>query len=693
MLSDFLTWTVFGLATGGVYAVAASGLVVTYTTSGIFNFAHGAVGMLAAFTYWQLRIDFGWPAPIALAVVLLVLAPVAGALVERVIMRGLDNAPEVTRLVVPVGLMVGFIGLAQVLWKSEGRVFPRFFGDDATIDVPGDIVLTWHDIITMLVALAVAVSLTVFLKGTRTGISMRAVVDDRALARLNGARPDRSSMFSWAIGFSLAALAGVLIGPILFLNVFALTFLVINAYAAAMFGRLTSLPLTFIGGLVLGVLERWANGLLDPSTLSFLEGYDNWTTPLRGVIPIVLLFVILLVLPQEKARGHTITRIRERLPRPSWRSSLLAAAGLVVGVAVLTALISGDRTNLGHVSSALALGVILLSLVPLTGYGGQISLAQMGLAGIGAIVMAKWSIGGGAQDLLGLIAAFVIAGAVGAVIALPALRLRGVYLALATFAFAVFLQEVVFVQDFAFAGSSLRIERFELLGLSLDSDESYTVFLAVVFALCGLGIVALRRGPFGRRLQAMKDSPAACATLGIDLTRTKLQVFALSAGLAGLGGALLAGQKSTVAAVDFEPVQSLTVLLMAVAGGVGLVSGALVGSSLLASFDFWVQIVPDEVEGLVQNIILLAPGLIGISLGRNPNGLVSQLTGAIGNLRLSWQARRERRAETVAEPGAELETLGLDRPFDADDIELVDQRLDIEAVTSRWAAQREEVVS
>jgi branched-chain amino acid transport system permease protein len=691
-MNDLFVWVVFGLTTGAIYAVAASGLVLTYTTSGIFNFAHGAVGMLAAFAYWQVRIDLGWPAPLALGVILVVLAPLLGAVVERVILRGLSGASEVTRTVVTVGLLVGFIGLAQVLWKPETRLLPRFFGDDATLTLPTDVVITWHDLIGLLCAGVVAGALTLLLRGTRIGIAMRAVVDNRALAQLNGAQPGQTSMLSWALGFSLAALAGVLIGPILFLDITVLTFLVINAYAAAMVGRLTSLPLTFVGGLAIGVAETIIVGLLDPARFPVLENWSSWTVPLRGVVPVVILFVLLLVLPTERAGGHAVTRVRERVPRPAWRTSLIAAAALVVGVAVLLPLIGDDPTYLGTLSKALAFGVIILSLVPLVGYGGQISLAQMGLAGIGAIVMSKWGVGGPLEDLLGLVAAFVVAACVGAIVALPALRLKGIYLALATFAFAVFLDKMVFVQDFAFKGSSLQIERFELLGMSLQSDRAYTLFLAIMFAVCGLGVVALRRGPFGRRLQAMKDSPAACATLGIDLTRTKLAVFAVSAGLAGLGGALLGGQKTAVAAIDFDPVQGLVVLLMAVAGGIAMVAGALVGGVLFASLGFWVEIAPEEMKGFVENLVLLAPGLIGISLGRNPNGLVAQVSDAASRQRELWASRSERRAGAADGPAWDLETLGIDRPFTADDLEVIDATLEIDGVTNRWARARGMVV-
>jgi branched-chain amino acid transport system permease protein len=701
-MREFLDFTILGITAGAIYAVAASGLVVTYTTSGIFNFAHGAVGMLAAFTYWQLRFEWGWPAPIAIIVVLFILAPLFGALVERVVMRGLQGTSEVTKLVVSVGLLVAMIGLAQVIWDtSVGRDFQGFFGIEGF--TVGGVVVTYHKGITIVVAVAVAVGLRAFLFNTRTGVSMRAVVDNRSLAELNGARPNRASMLSWAIGFSLAALAGILVAPILNLNVFALTLLVVSAYAAAVVGRLVSLPWTFVGALILGLAENYAIGYLTGDRLSFFgEGAESWLVGIRLSIPVIMLFIVLLILPQARARGATMTRSRESVPRPELKNALLGSVAFVVGAGFLALLLAGelgwagDSTWLSYLSRGLGLAIIALSLVPLVGYGGQISLAQMTFAGVGAVTMSHWQLGGPLETLLGLLAAAIVAGAVGALIALPALRLRGIYLALATMAFAVFMDRAVFTQRSVFGNGSLAVPRLELFGFEMRTEVSYAIFLAAMVALVGMGIVVLRRGPLGRRLQAMKDSEAACATLGINLTRTKVQVFALSAAIAGFGGALLGGQKGTVIPSDFEMFQSLPLLLLTVAGGIALVSGAIVGGIFLALFPFWIDIAPDwqilgtSATDITRYITLLAPGFIGITLARNPNGAVADLRDRIERLR---RARRREPDETVvvAGPGQQLETLGIDRPFRRDDLDVIDEVLDLDEPLVANGRTREEV--
>ncbi len=675
-----------GLVAGAVYAIAASGLVVNYTTSGIFNLSHGAVGMLGAFGFWTLHVDWGWPLPIALAAVLLVGAPLLGMALERFVFRGLEGTTEVTRLVVSAGLLAAFIGLAQIVWPADrGRFFEGFL-PTVSVDVAG-VQVTGHNLVTIAVAVLVAVGLRLLLTGTRLGVSMRAVVDDRALAQLNGARPDRAAAAAWALASSLAALSGILISDVLGLNVLALTLLVVNAYAAAIFGRLRSLPLTFVGAIVLGLLTSFVTGyqddLLDLLRLVRPDGTvvgDLELASLASAVPVLVLFVALLVLPQERLRAHSAVRSRERVRKPELARSAVGMA-VLVGFAVVAAALWSDG-DLRLLSRALGLGIVMLSLVPLVGYGGQISLAQLTFAGIGAVSMARF--GGDDGSLLGVVAAVAFAGFAGALVALPALRLQGIYLALATMAFAVFMEKLVFRQRSVFEGGSVTVARPDLGPIDVGGEGAYAVFMALAFAALGMMVVVIRRGPFGRRLQAMKDSPAACATLGIDLTRTKLAVFVLSASIAGFGGALLGGARGGVTAAEFDMLQGLPILLMAVAGGVALVSGALAGALVYGSFP-WVT---DQVPALT-NLLVLTPGLVGLSLGRNPDGAVATIGHA---MRARWaaQAAGGETVELLEEEvdgvpvvvalSAPAEVLGLDGPIGAADLAVLDRALALDEV-------------
>jgi branched-chain amino acid transport system permease protein len=650
-VTDFLAFTIVGIVTGAIYAVAASGLVVTYTTSGVFNIAHGAVGMLMAFVYWQVRYDWGWPAPISLVFVILFVAPLFGVLVDRTLARNLEKASLVSRLVVSIGLLLILMGLAINLWPPEGRRIDGFFGPGG-FDL-GPIIVTWHELTTVIIAGAVALGLRLIMFQTRAGVTMRAVVDHRGLATLVGARPARSSMLSWALGSSLAAVAGILLAPVLQLNVQALTLLVVNAYAAAMVGRLRSVPLTFVGALVLGLAESYAVGYL-PS--------DGIFANVRLAIPMLMLFIVLLLIPEVRLRGGST--VAARMPRlVSVRGTLVAGAALIGGAWAFAA-VASDAT-LTDVAPGLALGLIALSMVPLTGWAGQVSLCQMTFAGMGAFAMTKVATDG---SPVGLLAAVAIAVPVGALVALPALRLQGLYLALATLAFAVFMDSVFFIRSDVFSDlGSVRVERLEVLGVSFESDRAYFVLLATVFALCAVGLLALRRGRFGRRLSALRDSQVACTMMGMNTTVTKLQVFALSSAIAAVGGVLLAGLRGSAGAGDYTMFSSLPLVLLAVLGGITAVSGALVGGLVLAGL----PVLAEEVSGL-EALAVLLPGIIGVTLARRPDGIVLWL-GDVGAARGTGTPVPEEHPLPDR-----LEELGLSVPFDEEHVLALDHALAID---------------
>ena len=602
-MEKILAFTILGIVTGAVYAVAASGLVVTYATSGIFNIAHGAIGMLMAFTYWDLVVNREWPAWVALILVVAVMAPLLGALIERILMRGLRNATVATSLTVTVGLMVGLIGLAQNIWDpQEARALPEFFAPRKF--GLGGVNVTWHQAVTALAGLALAIFLYIVLNRTRTGIAMRAVVDDRNLVGMTGARPDRISMLSWAIGASMASVAGILLAPQLQMDVVVLTLLVINGYAAAMVGRLRNLPLTFAGAMALGLIESYTIGFVD------LKGS---LIGLRSALPTLFLFVVLLAMPEARLRaGRLVGAVTPRVP--SFRRSLIGAGLLVAAAGVISRILS--EGNLIRAGEGLALAVIMLSLVLLTGYGGQVSLCQMSFAGVGAYAMAKV---GGDGAVLGILAAAALAAFVGGLVALPSLRLQGLYLALSTMAFAVLMDYMFFPQEWVFGNlGALQVDRLKL-GISFNGVRAYFVLLAIAFALFGMLVLRIRRGQFGRVLAAMRDSPVACATLGLSLTRTKLAVFMIAAAMAGVGGALFGGLKTSAGSTDFLMLQSLPLLLLAVIGGITSVSGALLGGILFAL----PSLTPNtQIFGLeMAKLQFLWVGIAAVTIGRNPNGV------------------------------------------------------------------------
>jgi branched-chain amino acid transport system permease protein len=347
---------------------------------------------------------------------------------------------------------------------------------------------------------------------------------------------------------------------------------------------------------------------------------------------------VLLVLPQTRLRGHGVLRTRENMPRPTWSGALFFGACMVVGAAMMTLVIG--KADLNNVNRMWGLGIIGLSMIPLIGYAGQISLCQLSFGAIGAVTVAH--LGGTHGNPLAILAGGLIAAAVGALIALPALRLSGIYLALATAAFAVMLDRwiwllpkfTVFHHSFdVFQQGSLTISRIGIFGYQADSDRAYFIFGAIAFSLFALLVVWVRRSGFGQRLLAMKDSPAACATLGLNLMSTKIAVFALSAFIAGIGGAIYGGALRVADATStFDFFTGLTLLLVMVVAGIGSIAAAF-STGLFIAAPILANLFPSLKQ--LQTVLV---GFAGIGLGKNPNGFIQN------DIRPRWKVMWEEKA-------------------------------------------------
>jgi len=650
----FLTYTIFGLVLGGVYGIAASGLVLTYNTSGIFNFAHGAEAMLGAFLYWEVRFNLHWPAPIALIAVLGVFGPLMGGFLYVAIMRGLRNTAEVTKIVVTVALMLGMLYLSQWVWNPvTPRTEQQFFGPRSNVHIFGAQVST-HELIALGVAVAIAVGLRLLFYRTRVGVAMRGAVDDPNLLELNGLNPQRLAALSWVMGAFLAVLAGILVTPISggALEANALTLLIIDAFAAAMFGRLRSVPRTFVGALVLGLAANYV--------LAYFPKTWQWTSDFRISLPMIILFAVLIVLPQSRLRGAAL-RTRERAHLPTVRTAVLAGGALVAIVVLLRQLmVDSDVTTL---TIGMCFAIIALSLTLLTGYAGEINLAAVSFGAIGTLIVFHLGIVGHGQaartEVWAVVCGVATAAAVGGLIALPALRLRGLYLGLATMAFGVFLTDMILMDvnphklpllhtKFSLFSSgagigSLIMPAIKVGPLDLHDGTTFLVTATVVFVLIGIGLIALRNSSYGRRLTAMKDSPAASATLGQNLVKLKLSVFMLSAAIAGLGGILMAQAFGSVTSDNFIIFISLSLMMLTVVFGIGYVSGALLGG-VMSGVGFGLVVATfnslaehhASFHGLyatLAHIAAVSPALIGIGVGRSPSGAVHDIIESYRPLR------------------------------------------------------------
>jgi branched-chain amino acid transport system permease protein len=680
------TFLVVGIALGGVYAISAAGLVVTYATTGIFNFAQAAIGCFLAFCYWQLTVQMGLPTLLAIAITLLVIAPAIGIALDRVIMRRLRDAALVVQLMVTVGLMLTFMGITLTIWSPKSpRSVPHFFEDTKGVQF-GDVVATWHRIITVLIALLVAVALRFLLYRTRLGISMRAVVDSRSLAGLTGAKSSVISGASWSLGCMTAGLAGILIAPETGLVVENLALVIVVAAAAAAIAQLKSLPMVFVGGLIIGLSEGFSSVFLNFGT--------DWNYAPQA-IPCVILFIALLFLPQARLETGKVrlTKRTERLTKP-WE----AAVGGGVMIALVGAWANGwipwfSGTTFGERSAVwlgrgvgfLIFGLIMLSLVPLIGWAGQVSFANFAIAGIGAVLFSHF--GGQNGSPIGILLVMLVCAPLGLLIALPALRLKGLYLALATLAFAEFTDKVIVRHPKMIDPSATGVlfKPLDIFGIHISSDaadrKAFVIFLIVAFALLFFMLELMRRSRWARRWIAMSDSPAASATIGINLTTTKMAVFMLSGAMAGFAGCMLGLSQGALRVDSFPMFIGLPLVLLLAVQGVRYPVAAFMGLLGLASFPALSEVMGNP--SWLTQVSLIGPGIAAIAMAYRPEGAVFYSGRDLAGL-LPWRAdAREEKAlldqrtrdQDIGRD--EINDLGISRDFTREKVAQLDRVLSI----------------
>lgn len=576
-----------GAVVGLNYGLLALGLVLIYRTSRVLNFAQGQLGVVAAVFLVKIYYDFGinyWAA----LVIVLVVAAAAGALSELVLRRLFDR-PRVL-------VMVATIGLSQVLFLFT--VLPFIRPRQLYRAFPLPVHVTWHvggylfqtgDVVTLIVAPVVALVLAAFIRLSPWGLAMRAMAENSESARLSGVWVRRTSTIAWTIAGVLSAITAILASPG---QTSALTQvlspdLLLRALTAALIGAMFSLPVAFVAGIGIGIVQQ------------VLE-WNVTNTAAINLILFLLLLAVLLVRVNALQKG---ARIEER---SSWKLGVARVAGaggtlrshvgrtgvgltFLVGV-LLPLVVSTGRSFL--LSQVCIFGVIALSLTVLTGWAGQVSLGQFGLVAVGSVMAAR--LGGSVPLVLLMPFAGVVTAIVAVAIGLPALRVRGLYLAVSTLGFALFVQASVlgtpcftvplinrrFCTGLPNPQSTL-LARPHLFGLSLSSEQSFAWFSIGVLVLSVLVVRVWRDRGVARRLVAVRDNEVGAATMGVPVVRTKLLAFALSGFMAGYAGVCLAFASERINTDTFAPGFSILVVSMVVIGGLDSVPGALLGALYL----------------------------------------------------------------------------------------------------------------
>ncbi|MFE7181559.1 ABC transporter permease subunit [Streptomyces erythrochromogenes] len=621
-MGDLLVFVLSGLVSGALYALLATGLVLSYSASGLFNFAHGATAYLCALTFYELHSGLGWPAVPAALLVVFVLAPGLGWGLDRLMFRRLARVGETAQIVATIGLLVALpaagLWAVELLADAGAPVKPaeNRFGLPGVGPSPAK---SWQltegvgidsdQLITWVVTALVAVALWVLMRHTRIGLQLRAAVDNRSLTELRGISADRLSSVAWMIASALAGLAGVLATPLLGLSAHDFTLFLFVSATAAVIGRFASVPLAFAGGLGLGVLQNLVAGYA-----SFAESITGF----RTAVPFLILFGGLLVLTR-RARTAGVASVDappvDHLAGASWgrRWGVWAAGAGLLCVAFYT--VTTPFWS-GLLAQGLAVALVFMSFTVVTGLGAMVSLAQ-GTFVTGAALVAGLLMSRGWPFAAALAVGTCAAALLGALVALPALRLGGRSLALATLALAFLADQVLFQLRWLRNGDTgWSIPRPVLGPVDLSDDRALGVALVVLVALVAAGLGALRGSPSGRAMLAVRSAPAAAAASGVSVLRTKLLLFTLSAGLAGFGGVMYASYNTRITATDFTAMTGLVWLAVVVAAGVRRPQYAVVAGLVYAVAP---RLLSDYVTESAHLPVILF-GLAGLALANDPDG-------------------------------------------------------------------------
>jgi branched-subunit amino acid ABC-type transport system permease component len=520
-----------GISDGAVYSFAALGLVLTFKTSGIFNFAIGAQAAASAYVFYSFRIDAGLPWPLAFALALLLVGLGGSVILERVAFW-LEEAPAVMRVVATIGLIVLLQSVLTGHYGNATLQFPPYLSQKR-VTIGGTQILMSQIIVTVL-ALVATVALSLFFRRNRIGLAMQALVDDPDLLASQGTSPITVRRHAWAIGSCFVSISGMLIAPVLGIDVNQMLLLYITAFGAAAIGAFDNLAVAFVAAIGIGIATNvLGNELADAD--------NTWVAGLYTQVPFIALVGALLLVPRARLIERGSRRIRKLAPvgRLPLQVNLVLAAGTVVLFAVLPHLVKSSDVN--QYSVGLGFAIVLLSLGLLLWSSGQISLCQMAFAAIGASSFAHAQ-HSGLPWLPALLLAGLAAVPAGALVAIPSFRLSGVYLAVATFGFGLLAQNLMYTSSWMFGlENSVAIVRPDMAGIDTTSDRGYYYIAALVAGACAVLVLLVRRSRLGRILRALADSPAALDAHAVRTKVTRLSVFCFSAFIAGLGGAVIGG--------------------------------------------------------------------------------------------------------------------------------------------------------
>jgi branched-subunit amino acid ABC-type transport system permease component len=580
-VEHFLGFAIPGIPYGCTYALVAVGLVLTYQATGVLNFAYGAQAYLSAFIFTYLVQNKHVPVGVAFVIAVVVVAPGVGLIFDRFLFRKIAPANVIAKLVTGISMLVGIPAVLSILFTNSNQYNPPsilFNPDVVYFRIAGTPINGIS--VTCVVATAVTlIALLVLIRWTSLGLKMRGAVESRRLIELDGVNGGRVVASAWAVSGLIAGLAGVLLAPIYGQLQFSdYADLMVAAFAAAAWAVLRSLPVAVLVGILMGM------------TVTILQGYlpagSIWSSAALTSLPFIVLVGALVLVPGMRTLGGAKDPLASVDPPTPPTTAALRAPEFdrvikilwyVLLVVFSVSMVTWMPKIWENVFNAgLAYSVVFLSITLITGMGGQLSLCQATLAGVGAFMAAQLANHLGLNFLLGGLVGAVAAAVVAVVLAFASVRLRGLGLALMTIAAALVFDNVVFAEVDTVHGQPINVTPNEVgLGILNPNGRAFFVVAMVVLAVCVFLVLRVRRGSIGRFLGAMQGSSTAASGIGVNLTWMHVLVFGLSGAVAGIGGTLLSINQQAINPNTFSWEFSLVFVVVVVTTGVNTPEGAI----------------------------------------------------------------------------------------------------------------------
>jgi branched-chain amino acid transport system permease protein len=661
-----LQFVIAGLALGGIYAIASAGLVITYTSSGILNFAFGAMAFFIARFYYYLHTQHGWGIVAAAIVSVGVAAPALGVVLYVALFRHLRLSSPLIKVVATIGLLVALPSLAILIFGNEAiQQAPGLAPEPVAVYQFLGVPVTLDQVIVYACVVATVVLGAVVLRYTEVGLKVRAMVDSPAMTDLSGTNPTAVSLGVWAVSTFFAGLCGVLAAPIIGLDAGNFTLLIAASFAAVVAAKLRNLPVAVAVGLLMGVATSLIQRYLPPAS--------QWTTEIIDAVPFIVIALFLIyslvrsgrvgasegwggaldraIAPQGESRLAGSTSSVMETSSLGFFGKYAGPLLLIIVVGALPMIVHGYWVGL--FAQAFAYGVIFLSWTIVTGEGGMLWLCQITFAGVGALTTAQLANNHGWPVLAAALVGGLIAGALGAIVGFLSIRLGDLYVALVTLTFGLLMENLVFtLPSFVNQGLGLTLNRPEFA----TSDRAFTYLCLTVFVVVSLFIVNLRRSTTGLALNAARWSEAGARTSGISVVQMKVIAGALAALIAGIGGALLALAQTTFQPAEFATFAGVVWLAVLVTIGVRSNAAALIAGIV---FVFPLALAQYYLASWtwVPNALPVLFGLGAISAAKYPEGALAENSRRLR--RLVLRVRPVPTGDVTGAPGADLGGPGL----------------------------------